>query len=693
MLDTLLKTTKLTAHAFQPKPKDLDILKNSEKFWQEEYQTLDAIKGFNSFYLELRQKHAEINQLFDKLIETIKNSIEPNQLSEESIKALQELREKYWHPFFKRYQEKIKKQLEIITYFLIVNNDFDKKMLVFSYLSETNVCPEGCYSKLQQILDDLNNKISLSSWLTDLRKAIIHRYYSCYYNNQSVHSFNAILIYTQKIGLNVLDDDTTYHDFKEDQYVQPLSENKKKEFIDFFCSQYNVRTIIEYVTEQLQLQTKQSLAPFQKEVSPFGLVIPTNITFSTINDKLIHLPIKSYSLFNTIDEDDGYFQLKPPLELRTEVIVYLLNKNILEKKTKTFKFNEENWVFNIIMGDNYGDYGFISSYVELYYEEKYLLSTFEEKKLYQYVSLEQFHANKAFFRLGQNAFNYFYKKKANFSNCYLIDIDFQALGADFISELYDTNDDDASFIRAKLTYKQLLCFYNAKKYHTLNNSYLVTITNAQQFFKIITEIIGPDKKEQASFLERHTAILTTNKLYREILQNLQDEIIKKEQDLIEAIKKINFLDGNILLLLSTETPLFIISFTLIGLWEFYYLPLIYFCTSLIFAIILVPIFFIMLEELKDNLDPLNYKNKLDALRKEETELLALDEKMIEFSNEQEKIELTTKENDENNAMMPTIAYSSNPTSISTHLLKDQRESSPDRGESLLLNNTLLRSTI
>lgn len=66
--------------------------------------------------------------------------------------------------------------------------------------------------------------------------------------------------------------------------------------------------------------------------------------------------------------------------------------------------------------------------------------------------------------------------------------------------------------------------------------------------------------------------------------------------------------------------------------------------------------------------------------------------MIEFINKQEKIELVTEENNENNAI-PTIAYLSNPTSISTHLLKVQGGSSQDRIENILLDNTMLRSTI
>ena len=678
VLDTLLKTTKLTTHAFQPKPKNPDILQDNEEFWRKRYLNLSASHAaLNKFYTEL-------NQIFDLLICTVSPSA-----SEITLIKLKKLKLRCQDIRFKPYIVEIKKQLKIITYYLFTPNNADKKMIVISLLSDANVCPDGCYTKLQQIIYYLNNTNDLFNWLANLRLAIINDFFRKYtdedkYIDLSVHRYNAILIYAQEIGLNVVDDHATYHQLRKDRYMIPLSKREQEDFKQFFCSQYHIQSIIDYITQRLQSELNQRLHEFQTETR--GLVISTEINIDDIENKLTGLPIEAPSKLFNLEDDDAFYQLKSTQELKKEVAHHLVKENVLKKQTKTFRFNKENWEFNIVDGDYCGDYGFILRNATLFFEEKYSLSAFEENKLYQYISVEQFHENKAFFSLGQNAFNYFYEKKANFSNSYLIDIDFQALDDDFISTLYDANDEDASFVRAKLTYKQLMCFYKLKKCHTLSNNYLVNITSAEQFFKIITEVIASDKKEQAAFLERHKPILIVNKLYLEILQYLKDKKTKKEKELINVINKINRFDEYACLFLNAEIPLFVIAFILIGLWEFYYLPLVYCAISLIFSIILIPIFFIMLDELQGHPDLFHYQSKLDTLRKEEEALLALGQTMLKFSHEQEKETPSIVEDNENqeNKATSVIAHSSNPTSISTHLLKSHSNPIQEKAKDILL---------
>ncbi len=354
---------------------------------------------------------------------------------------------------------------------------------------------------------------------------------------QSVHSFNTILNYAQSIGLNIIDEDgITPIYIASDQYQKPLSECEKAAFIAFFCRHYCVNGITKYISHRLEKKLQTCLHEFLEEIPGLGQGISAQIPPYTLEKKLTGLPAqKLFRFLKPISEDDdSYYQIKSFSELKKETAYYLAEIQVFKKRSKTFKFGKIDWNFTIIEGDNLGEYSYISYKLHSNSETLLDYSTFEEEKLYQYFTLKAFNDNKQFLMLRQSSFQHFCQLQANFSDSYLIDIDFKPLGQTFLAL---TGLEQAQLIRPQLTYEQFLSLYKLNQDKCLQSNCIVNITSAKQFFTIKEDILKPGLENLKDFIIRHRQILVAEKLYTEITNNLNEKKLVLEAQLAWRLKK------------------------------------------------------------------------------------------------------------------------------------------------------------
>ncbi|MDQ8038902.1 MAG: hypothetical protein REH83_00675, partial [Rickettsiella sp.] len=551
-------------------------------------------------------------------------------------------------------------------------------------LLDTNVCAEGFFLKLQQIVYVLNDQTTIFNWLANLRLEIIYRFFYLQ-DIKSVHNFNTLLNYAQEIGLNVIDANlSTQVYLANDRYHIPLCQVEKKAFINFFCRHYHREVIIKYITQQLENELKMRIKEFQQPIFPLGLVISAQNTFYTIEKKLNGLPIKQLDkLLKPIsEENDNYYLLKSTLELEQEVAYYLAKKGVFKKQSQKFKFENSYWKFTIIEGDTLGEYSYISQKIKGFPKEKYSINDFEEKKLYTYFSLEDFYKSKKFLILGQNSFDYFYKQKADFSYCYLKNIDFTKLGASFLLLPY-TELKDAFYIQPTLTYNQLICFYKIKKNNNLNNDYVINFFNSKQFFKIIIDILEPKIENHNLFLERHKAALIANGLYKNILEALVEKNIVLNRKLKNIDHKLKCLNYNKSLLSIKSLSFYFALANMILIMGVLFFPLLPIGLGLLlFGILLSCASHIFMKKIETK--QMIYCEQLIKLRGEEGIFINLKSKLLEFSEEQlsQKTDLLV-EKEVNYKLKTSYSY---PTSISTYLLNSSSAPAEISVENSLTNS-------
>ncbi len=653
----------LGENAFQPKPKKNDLLASSQHFWKKEYKK----QGFSE----------QFKQLFDYLLSAIENlALEPT-LKQKLINVIEKLEKNCQTDYFKKFINEIKKQLEVITYYLLSPIQNEIKHGLALRLREVNVCPEGSFLKLQQIVYIINNQSNIFSWLADFRLEIMYRFF---YTRiiKSVHTFNAILNYAQELGLNVIDEDKTTQDYLANaEYCFPLCQKGKQEFKEFFFKNYCVELIIQSVTQHLQTEIKTCVREFQQEVPTLGLVISGEIPPHTIEKKLNGLPIQElHRLIEPIyDEEGTYFTIRSESELKKEVARHLAHIDVLKKQTKKFKFYGHYYKFTIIKGDNLGDYGFISYKLKPFSETILPLSAFEEKKLYVYVSPEIFNKNKEFLRLGSNSFAYYYKKQVDFSHCYLTEIDFtQRLN--FLP--LPLGFKDAFFIRPKLTYKQFIYFHHQNKLKYLYN-YSVDIQSSNEFFNIIAEVFLLKSDDLEIFLEHHKTALVTKGLYEEILENLMLKKIALQQQLKECDKEISRIERNIklskfIVLLEKLSFCFPILCIALFIGCFFFpiisLGLVGLIAGVLIDIALLNSLLLVAQSMEDK--KAFFQNQQAKLKKEQRVFINIENRISGFKKDQpipqresvkEEKKIKVKSDNE-------TTYYSNPTSISHYLAKN-----------------------
>ena len=637
--------------AFQPKPQKDRLLICSRIFWISEYQK--------------QVPPNKLKQLFCFLLSTIENLEIELGLKQKLTDTIKGLEESCQTDLFKPYIDETIKQLEVITYYLNSSNPPEKKQTLALQLLEVNVCPEGSFLKLQQIVYTLHSQNNIFSWLADFRLAIIYQFFYTR-SIKSVHKFNAILNYAQQAGLNIIDEDCTIQNYlANDIHCIPLCERGKREFDDFFSKHYCFEAIIKSVTARLKNEIKICLFEFQIEHPMLGSVISSGqIPCYEIEKKLNDLPIHQLSrLIKSIDEEDMYFIIKSDPKLKREVVHYLIKEDVLKKQTKEIKIGDDDWKFTIIKGDILGKYGFISKKIKPFFKKIYPLTAFEEKKLYAYLPLESFNINKRFFRLGPNSFYYFYKKKVDFSNCYLIDIDFTKLGANFLF-LPPYRLKDAFFIRPKLTYKQLICFYMLKLHTSLHNTYIVDIQRSKDFFKIIAKLSTLSPEDMESFLERHKNILLKNELHKAILEDLTEKKMELQQQLNENLSSLecnnNFISPKKIYISICITNMIIVA-------GFVFYPILLLGLTLLTITLLLTYIGNLIEK-KVEVKQITLETERVKLKKEQDIYIYLENKIIKFKNDQrahQKKVFTEK----NNRPNKTCYANAKPTSINNHLFK------------------------
>lgn len=674
MLKTSLNFPDLGENAFQPKLKKDELLTFSQDFWKKEYQK----QGFSE----------QFKQLFDYLLRAIENlALEPT-LKQKLINTIENLEKNCQTDCFKKFISEIKKQLEVITYYLLSSTPNEIKQGLSLRLREVNVCPEGSFLKLQQIVYIINNQSNIFSWLADFRLEIMYRFF---YTQiiKSVHTFNAIINYAQELGLNVIDDDKTTQDYLANaEYCFPLCQKGRQEFKEFFFKHYCVELIIQSVTQRLQTEIKTRVREFQQEIPTLGLVISGEIPSNTIEKKLNGLPIQElHRLIEPIcDEEGTYFTIRSESELKKEVARHLAHIDILKKQTKKFKLYGRYYKFTIIKGDNLGDYGFISYKAKPFPETILPLSAFEKKKLYVYVLPEIFNENKEFLRLGSNSFAYYYKKRVDFSHCYLTDIDFtQRLNCLPLPCGFK----DAFFIRPKLTYKQFIYFYHQNKLNYLYN-YRVDIQSPNEFFKIIAEVFLLNSNDLEIFLEFHKIVLIKKGLNEEILENLMLKKIGLQQHQKECDEKISRIGRNMkfiskfILLLGKLPFYFFILSTVLFIGCFFFptigLGLVSLIAGLLIDILILNALLLVAESMEDK--KAFFQNQKAKLKKEQRVFINIENRISGFKKDQqipqkesikEEKKIKVKSNNE-------TTYYSNPTSISHYLINDSLLSSEKNSE-------------
>jgi hypothetical protein len=524
MLAEILKKTQLSHKAFLPKQKNTDVIKNNDEFWRNEYLKHKV------YSVDFERVHVELDHVFAFLLKILIERAANLPATDEIIATLQELQLKCKTSPFKKYVGEIKKLLEVIAYYLFKNPNSEKNSSLGLQLLEINVCAESSFLKLQQLVYLLNDPLDIFSWLADFRLQLLYQF--CYKQViHSVHVFNAILNYAQKTGLNVIDQDGNIPLYlASDPYATPLSLVEQREFIDFFCSTYNLEAIIGYCTNRLETELQIRLQEFQEVAEKSTLIFSNQIIPAQIEKKIGMLPINQvHQLLEPGDEEETFYSLKSNDDLKKEIVKYLDTIGIFNKETCTLNLNHESWQFSIIKGDYFGNYGMISKELTQSTQINFLLSAFEEQALYPYVSLEDLQKNKAFLWLGCKAFAYFYQKKANFTDCYLVDVDFKHLGPNFFLS-YGL--EKANFIYPKFTLAQYENFLQRNQGKIFGTPRF-DIENAKAFFQIFKKILELPLENRNLFLESHRTQLANEQLNQEILQKLWN----KKTALLDQLKK------------------------------------------------------------------------------------------------------------------------------------------------------------
>jgi hypothetical protein len=655
---SILTQTKLAEKAFWPTPINKDLLANSDTFWQKTYRAQGCY-----------QYHSELDYLFHLLFKAIKQLAFTQDSFASIVDTLESFQKKCYTPPFTNYIMEIKKQLELITYFFYCTPPAKKKSCLALQLLDIDVCAEGSFLKLQQIAYTLSETDNIFSWLAMFRLEIIYRFLSTL-TIRSVHDFSAILNYAQSLGLNVIEENRiTQTTIASDQHQRPLSECEKAAFNTFFCRHYCVSRITDYISQRLEKKLKACLQEFQQEISGLGWGISTQIPTSILEKKLSGLPMQELHRFlkPISEEDDSYYQIKSIAELRKEIACYLTESKIFKKKSKKIKLGKTTWKFTLIEGDNLAEYGYISYKENAYIETQISISAFEEKGLYQYISLKKFDRYKQFLMLGELSFKHFYSLGVNFSNSYLVDIDFKPLGQGFLAL---NGLEQAHLICPQLTYEQFLSFYQLNRDKSLQSNCIITFTHAKQFFMIIENNLDPEFETLELFIARHKKILASEPLYDEVLMYLNEKKIALETQLTQNFKKINDIDF-MMKFISTKSIVFYITITFTLLTCGTLVPFLLYagCILLILSALFMEISSVSIGPMKCK--QANYIEQITELRKEINQTLNL--KNIFMQTKNEKIITKAKKfNLDSYIITSNTACNKknnlNPTSISDYLL-------------------------
>jgi hypothetical protein len=657
MLKTILKITELNAIAFKAKPINKNLLIASKAFWERKYKE----KIILGIYDELNLLVTVLCKAINQLVLSAGLNID---LSREISATLEKLNQRCKNFDFKKHLAEIKKQLEIITYYFAEESSADKKAVALAVaLLETNVCAEGCSLKLQQIACRINEHADLFNWLADFRLDILYRFF-CQGMDKSVHSFNAILTYAQKIGLNVIDEEIAGN-CVSDPHAPIFCPRAAQELSEFFASHYTVETITQYITDKLSPVISERLQEFYIEIPGFGFVIPNQINPAQLEKKLIGLPLQqAHKLLQPINEEETCYQIKSNVALKREVARCLCKESIFQKKEKSFQFNNESWVFTIIKGDSSGDYGFIANS-----QEELPLFAFEESKLYKYFTLEGFHSSKPFLRLGNNAVKHFYLKRADFSHCYLMNIDFTVLQTDFLATACTFA--KAYFIRPKLTYKQFVDIYTHKKETNIHTDCIVEIKTPEQFLYILTTLLDLTTQKRTLFLAQHKDILTKNRTwYTEILQGIdkkKHELQKQLNGTQHKAERLNTLEFS---LISTYC---IHSIAVLGIITagLFFSPCLYLGFQLLCAnILILYLYRVALHGIENK--QIHYHKQISQCKKEGKRFTDLESNLNTFKNEHllfKKTEIKSEDSLSNQIASSLPKVHANPTSMSGYLFK------------------------
>ena len=155
------------------------------------------------------------------------------------------------------YYESYKINLETI-YYLIQNWGFDKKHAFILELGhKISVCAAGAHTQLTNTVYELTTKPSINSWLSEMRKNIVHRFADEFTLRHgindalSIHVHSCCLDHARQMGWNI-PADQHIRGFHDQYRPREITEQTAIEFNTYFYANYTATAIIDNVVLNYQ---------------------------------------------------------------------------------------------------------------------------------------------------------------------------------------------------------------------------------------------------------------------------------------------------------------------------------------------------------------------------------------------------------------------------------------------------------